>query len=87
MYLVVFFSKSFFGRYEGSGSKGGLPLLPCGLRQQSGQLPQLRRRHHAHPVKHGVHQHVSLVEQHAVIQERRLPADLLLLPSRPSGRT
>src|SRR5208282_1535499 len=61
------------------GQRRRLVLAAHSLRQQPGQLPQLRRRHHAHSVEHRIHQYIPLIEQHAVIQKSRLPADGFLL--------
>src|SRR4029077_2904278 len=60
------------------GQRRRVALVAFSLRQQPGQLPQLRRRHHAHSVEHHIHQHVPLIEQHAVIQKSRLPANCFL---------
>ena len=54
------------------------PLLRTQAVVICGFLGRQGRRHHAHSVKHGIHQHVPLIEQHAVIQKSCLPANGLL---------
>ena len=67
--------------------RGRIALVAIGLREQSGQLPKLRSRHHAHLVEDSIHQNVSLIKQHTVILESGLPSNRFLAHILESSNT